>query len=136
MIEAIFEGARSRCKRHADQLLAPNQIECPTCKIIRRNLSFQPPFDVRCDRGGFGCKQGTIYTVVWVIREGAKEYSENAYGYTFYEENTKKILDRIYDPIDFTPVACLSDEEREKLGIKVEPFKPSFFRNSEEDWYG
>jgi|SRR6266853_3142480 len=110
MIEPIFEGARSRCKKHSFNLLGPDQVECGDCELNRRNLSFQPPFDVKCNRSFMGVNKDNIYTVLWVIKEASKQYSDHISGYVF-KDVKGGINPNIYDATDFTPVVFLKDEK-------------------------
>lgn len=135
MIEAIFEGARARCRRHGHVVLAPGEKECEECKVIRRNLSLVPPFGVLCNRTHFGVEEGLIYTVLWVIRNGSKEFTEDLFGYVFRDKNGG-IHDKIYSPLEFTPIVFLSLEERKKLGVPDPPPKPKYATDDFEAWYG
>ena len=106
MIEAIFEGARARCKAHPLHMLGPNEAECGECKTFQANMSLEPPFDVKCNRTHFEVKEGNIYKVFWIIRDGTKEEGKHISGYLFRSDKGD-LVDRIYDPIEFTPVAFL-----------------------------
>lgn len=122
MIEAIFEGARARCRRHSHILLSPTEQECEECILIRRNMSLKPPFSVVCKRTHFGVEKDKVYKVIWLIRDGAKEFSENMYGYVF-SRTGGGLDDTIYAPTEFVPIDFLSEEEREKLGLIPDPPK-------------
>lgn len=114
MIEPIFEGVRTRCKNHSFTILGPNESECGKCKLLHRKLGLTPPFDIRCDRAFFNTKKDAIYVVLWVIRDGAKQHTNHMAGYIL-KDVEGHIIDRIYDPEDFTPVEFLSEEEQEKI---------------------
>ena len=119
MIEPIFEGARVRCKAHPEKLLRPKESECDACKILRRNLSLKLPFSVRANKDIFEVKENLAYTVLWVIRDGAREFNDHVTGYVFKGEGGQP-CGRIYDAADFTPVEFLTDEQKKELGKPVE----------------
>lgn len=119
MIEPIFEGARARCARHNDKLLAPKEKECSTCKLLNRNLSLKPPFAVRCNRTYYEVKNNMVYTVLWIIKDGVRDFDEHMIGYVFKTTDDRP-GSRVYDATDFTPVEFLSDKERETLGKEKE----------------
>lgn len=125
MIEPIFEGVSARCKNHS-KLLSPGESECDECKLIRRNLSLNPPFDVIANRTYLGIKKDSPYTVVWVIRDGLKANDGKLRGYVF-KDNNGKLVDQVYDPLDFTPVAFLDEDVVEVAEKKEEEV---------EVWYG
>lgn len=111
MIEPIFEGARATCWRHPNVNLMPDEAECDICKIIRRNLSLTPPFQVLCTRTHFSVKEGKEYQVVWVIRDGAKQHNDATMGYVF-RDTEGHLVDQVYDPLAFIPVKFLEKEDK------------------------
>lgn len=126
MIEPIFEGVSARCKNHST-LLPPGERECEECKLIRRNLSLNPPFDVIANKTYFGVKKDTLYTVVWLIRDGVRDNNVKLRGYVFKDKDGKP-CEHVYDPVDFTPIAFLDPEEVEESEAKKE--------EEVEVWYG
>jgi hypothetical protein len=118
VIEPIFEGARGSCVAHPDVRLAPDQVECDDCKIIRRNLSLKPPFIVVCHDTHWGVKKDSQYKVLWVLRDASKEHQDRMIGYVF--EDDKGNLDKhVYDPLKFTPLDFLEKEEEEESEVAI-----------------
>lgn len=134
MIEPIFEGARSRCKKHPLVPIGPKDYECKDCQVIRKKMSLKPPFSVLCERTHFGTNKGTIYTVVWIIRDGARDIDQHMSGYVLQAEGGG-LCERVYSPDEFTPVDFLPEDYKKELS-KAEDKKESLQSADWQDYAG
>ena len=105
----IFEATWARCLEHKT-LLEPGEAECIKCKILKRNLSLVPKFKVYCIKDEWGeVKAGTDYEVIWVIKEGRREYGDIK-GYVFEGADTNSMNDHVFDAENFIPHEFLTED--------------------------
>lgn len=106
--QPIFEAAWARCLHHKT-LLEVGEDECIKCKILKRNLSLVPKFKVYCIHDEWGeVKAGHDYEVVWVIKEGRREYGDLK-GYVF-ELSSDSMNDHVFDAENFIPHEFLTED--------------------------
>ncbi|SRR6266702_381929 len=104
---ALFTAVWSRCPEH-NTLLEPNETKCDKCKLIERNLSLTPPFDVYCTGPKWGrFETGHTYEVVWIIKDAINKYGTKVSGYCFENEDDS-IYEHILDTLDFIPLRYLT----------------------------
>ena len=119
LIEPLFTGARARCRKHSNVVLGIDEEMCLDCRIIERNLSMRPPFDVLCTNTWWGFNKDEDYTVFWVIRDGKKEYDNKLCGYVF-KDKWGHLAEHVYDVKDFIPHLYLTDDKKDEWRVGPE----------------
>lgn len=129
----VFDSAWVRCFKHKT-LLEEGEEKCLRCKIIERNLSLKPPFDVYCIHHEWGeVKPGTTYKVVWVIKSGQRDFGDLVgYGFAWDKDS---INDHIFDAENFIPVEFLTEDKKDSW-LGDEPVKDNNPVLTEDDMMG
>jgi hypothetical protein len=108
---AIFTSVGLRCKHHND-FIGPNGA-CLKCKVLERNLSLTPAFDVFCNWSYPNrFEKGKIYTVKWVIKDATSFVKTHIEGYCFQNEDGS-IHPFVMDAFDFIPLQYLNDNNQD-----------------------